>query len=165
MRFTADIQSPWHFYDLGPYDGGPVPVSFSLTPSSTVTPVGEMRALSEPVRVFDDIFGMEVGYFENQAIFSQLVELNGKGGVLAGTVEWVACNPETNECLPPTEYEFSVNIGYGAAEACEHRASERRTERNRFAVGVRHRSHTVGTCRAAHPVRIPDGANDRVVLP
>lgn len=117
VRFTADIQSPWHFYDLGPYDGGPVPVSFSLTPSSTVTPVGEMRALSEPVRVFDDIFGMEVGYFENQAIFSQLVELNGKGGVLAGTVEWVACNPETNECLPPTEYEFSVNIGYGAAEA------------------------------------------------
>ena len=49
--------------------------------------------------------------------------------------------------------------------SCEHRIPEHRTERNRFAVGFRHRSHTVGTCRAAHPMRVSDGAHDRVVLP
>ena len=127
VRFTADIQSPWHFYDMGPYEAGPVPVSFEFTPSSTLTLDAGVQTLSEPIRVFDEIFGMEIGYFENQAVFAQQVALDGKGGVLAGTVEWVACNPETNECMPPEEYEFSVNIGHGAAEIsdAEHESAEK----------------------------------------
>ena len=119
VRLTADITTPWHIYDMGPYEGGPMPVSFEFTPSSTLSLDGGVQMLTEPVRVFDDIFGMQVGYFEGQAVFSQQVTLDGKGGVLAGTVEWVACNPETNQCLSPAEYEFSANIGRGAPEISE----------------------------------------------
>ncbi len=124
VRFTADIDPVWHIYDLGPYQSGPIPTTFTLTPSGTVALDGEMEMITAPTKVFDEIFGTEIGYFDNRAVFAQQITLNGKGGVLAGNVEWIACNPESNECLPPQQYDFSVNIGYDAPEIQQSEATQ-----------------------------------------
>lgn len=117
--FTAHIDYPWHIYDMGPYNGGPTPVKFTFTPSSTIILDSETEMTTPPIKFYDEIFGMEVGYFENTAVFSQRITLAGKGGILKGSVEWGACNPESKECLPPAEYDFTISIGHGEAPKAE----------------------------------------------
>lgn len=48
IRFTARIDSPWHMYDMGPYDGGPNATAFTFTPNGNYTLVGKTRQESKP---------------------------------------------------------------------------------------------------------------------
>lgn len=100
--FKARIAEPWHMYDTGPYDGGPNATAFTFEPNADVTLLGEIEQLSKPVRVYDSLFAMEIGYFEKSAEFVQKVrvapgrETTRKpwwNGWLATTR--VACRPPT----------------------------------------------------------------------
>lgn len=110
ITFTASIERPWHMYDLGPYTGGPNATAFTFEASEGVTLDGPVRMITTPTKVFDEIFRMEIGYFDGLAKFSQDVTLSpgvtaGKLGVL---VEWMVCDDKS--CLPPDDKEFTVEL-------------------------------------------------------
>lgn len=105
VQIKAQIADGWHIYDLGPYEFITA-TSLKFEPSEGVKVVGDMRVLSKAVRHMDDIFGIEIGYFEKEALFEQ--DFEGEGDVKVA-IEYMACN-DTN-CTPPTEEEFVATLG------------------------------------------------------
>lgn len=105
VQIKAQIADSWHIYDLGPYEFITA-TSLKFEPSEGVKAVGDMRVLSKAVRHMDDIFGIEIGYFEKEALFEQ--DFEGEGEVKVA-IEYMACN-DTN-CTPPTEEEFVATLG------------------------------------------------------
>ncbi len=111
VTFSMTIDATWHIYDLGPYEvGGPIATSFTFTPGEGLELVGKLKATTTPPRHMDEIFGMEIGYFEGKATFTQDVKLKGDKATLSGEAEWQACSDETGMCLPPVPQEFSVEV-------------------------------------------------------
>ncbi|MCD8071893.1 MAG: thioredoxin family protein [Alistipes sp.] len=113
--FTADIADGWHMYDTRRYEMGPNSTEFTFTGTEGLTLQGGIRELSKSVRKYDEIFEMEIGYFEKQARFEQTVALTSAKGLLRGEVSWMVCDDST--CLPPDEYEFSIEIVRPAQDA------------------------------------------------
>ncbi len=105
VQMKATMADGWHIYDLGPYEFITA-TSLKFEPSEGVKAVGDMRVLSKAVRHMDDIFGIEIGYFEKEAVFEQ--EFEGEGDVKVA-IEYMACN-DTN-CTPPNEEEVIVTLG------------------------------------------------------
>ena len=118
LLFTARIDAPWHIYDVGPYDDmGPNATTVVFEPNESVTLVGEIEQLSKPVRLYDSLFMMEIGYFEQTARLAQTVRVAaGVKTELKARVEWMACNDES--CLPPDEKDFTIALE-GAGKAVE----------------------------------------------
>ncbi len=108
VQMKAQMVDGWHIYDLGPYEFITA-TSLKFEPSEGVKAVGEMRVLSKAVRHMDDIFGIEIGYFEKEALFEQ--DFEGEGDVKVA-IEYMACN-DTN-CTPPAEEEVIVTLGKAA---------------------------------------------------
>ena len=120
--FKARIAEPWHMYDTGPYDGGPNATAFTFEPNADVTLLGEIEQLSKPVRVYDSLFAMEIGYFENSAEFVQKVRVApGRETTLKAVVEWMACDDES--CLPPADRTFSIPLKAAAVQTAAGGAS------------------------------------------
>lgn len=118
LLFTARIDAPWHIYDVGPYDDmGPNATTVVFEPNESVTLVGGIEQLSKPVRLYDSLFMMEIGYFEQTARLAQTVRVAaGVKTELKVRVEWMACNDES--CLPPDEKDFTIALE-GAGKAVE----------------------------------------------
>ncbi|MEN6618855.1 MAG: thioredoxin family protein [Rikenellaceae bacterium] len=104
-----ESRSEWHIYDLGPYTDGPNPTSLTLELSSGVKLVGSNYLLTKVKKVFDEMFGMEIGICEGKIIVAQKVEVTAKDSVeIDAIVEWMTCDNST--CLPPTEKEFKIKL-------------------------------------------------------
>lgn len=117
LELRAEIAKGWHVYDLGPYElGGPVATEIKLEPAAGVEVVGDLKAEGELVRIYDDIYEMEIGYYENEVTFAQEVAVSGDEVTVKMTVDYMACNEGT--CLPPTDEEFTFTLkGDGSAAA------------------------------------------------
>ncbi|MFI3266287.1 MAG: cytochrome c biogenesis protein CcdA [Rikenellaceae bacterium] len=111
IELRASITPPWHLYDMGPYVDGPNATQIIFTPSDDYSLVGDVTTSPEPKRVYDNVFEMEIGYFENAVTFSQNVQLSegANGAAIEALVEWMCCNESS--CTPPSEQEFSIVIG------------------------------------------------------
>ncbi len=107
--FDAKIETGWHMYDLGPYDEvGPNPTVFVFESTEGLTLDGKPYMLTPPHKEFDDVFEIEIGYFEKNASFAQKVTLTAPAAELKGYVEWMVCNDVG--CSPPLEWEFAVPL-------------------------------------------------------
>ncbi len=103
----ATIDKGWHVYSQTVGEGGPVPTSFSFSPSKEYTLVGKTSE-PKPVSKYDKTFSMNVAYFESSVIFQQKVKLKAAQTVVKGKLEYMACNDQ--KCLPPDEVNFSVAV-------------------------------------------------------
>lgn len=115
LTLTAEINDGWHIYDLQNYEGGPNSTIIRFVAGEGAELDGEMRQLSAPVKVFDDIFRMEIGYFEKKAVFEQDVKLSARSATVKAEVNYMACNDQN--CIPPTEEEITFSVGEGNASA------------------------------------------------
>lgn len=108
VTFDADIPSGWHIYDLGPYENGPIATSFAFEKNAAVELVGKVKPVKPTPRHFDEVWGMDIGYFVGKNSFTQEVKLKGEKATLKGLIEWQSCTDES--CLPPGEHEFSLEL-------------------------------------------------------
>lgn len=117
--FSATIDGGWHVYstDLGP--DGPTSASFQAEVLEGVELNGSLVPVGKEIKAFDDMFGMEVRYFENTAQFVQKLKIVQTDYRVEGYLEYGACNDQN--CLPPS----SVPVKYGSksAEAVSSSAS------------------------------------------
>ena len=126
LRFVAEMDISWHIYDLGPYENGPTPTSFTFSPAGSQSLVGELVLLNPPKRTMDAVFKMNIGYCSDEAVFVQVVEVTaGAPTVFVAVVEWQAC--DDSSCLPPDEYTFKVELPAASGVASEN-ASEVATQ-------------------------------------
>ncbi|MCC8089414.1 MAG: thioredoxin family protein [Rikenellaceae bacterium] len=117
--FDADIESPWHMYDLGPYEGGPNATAFEFKENGRYRLLGNARHNVAPKKIDDPIFMMELGYFALKASFVQTLEVLSPGDfTLEASVEYQLCDDQS--CLMPTEYEFYIPVkGTGIVTVAE----------------------------------------------
>jgi len=113
IEVTATIPSGWHIYDLEEYKGGPNPTTLKFTLPKGAVETGELKVSKDPVRYHDDIFGMEIGYWDGTVTFTQLVEFKGKDGKATVDIEWMMCNDTA--CSAPQDEQLTVTLGSGKA--------------------------------------------------
>ena len=99
-------------YDTGPYDGGPNATAFTFEPNADVTLLGGIEQFPKPVRVYDSLFAMEIGYFEKSAEFVQKVRVApGRETTLKAVVEWMACDDESCSAARRPYFLFDSSEG------------------------------------------------------
>lgn len=121
--FSASIEAGWHVYstDLGE---GPISATFNVEQTEGVDVVGKLIPRGKEVNMFDQIFQMDLRYFETTGQFVQKIKFTKKEYSIAGYLEYGACNDET--CLPPTDvpFTFSGKVTGKQLVATERVASE-----------------------------------------
>lgn len=108
ISFTAKLEKGWHLYaqDIG--DEGPIPTRFTFNSSGTSYElVGETSEPNVPT-VFDDVFEMEIKYFEEEATFYQTIKVLDKNAIIEVEVEFMVCND--TQCLPPDVVPFQFSV-------------------------------------------------------
>jgi DsbC/DsbD-like thiol-disulfide interchange protein len=104
----ATVEPGWHIYSQFLKEGGPQPTNLTFTPAKAYTLVGK-TAEPKPISRYEDVFKMNVGFFENSVVFQQKVKLKAAGATtVKGKVEFMTCNDR--KCLPPDEVEFSIVV-------------------------------------------------------
>ncbi|NDV59718.1 DUF255 domain-containing protein [Bacteroides sp. 519] len=104
--FTATIEAGWHVYSTDLEDG-PISATFNVEKSKGIELSGKLKPRGKEIEKFDDIFQMNVRYFETTGQFVQKLKLTEENYSIEGYLEYGACNDET--CLPPMEVPFKAN--------------------------------------------------------
>jgi len=121
--FNATIDKGWHLYSTDLPPGGPIPTSFLFEQTKSYNLTGEVKKEGEPKKEHDEIFNMDVEYFDNEARFVQEITLTeGIGTVtIAGTIEYQACFED--KCIF-LEQDFTVSVGESSSTTTEKASSE-----------------------------------------
>lgn len=115
VSVTAIIDSTWHIYDTLRTELGPnaTIVDFTIADNKRAVKEGDMQISPEPFRYYDDIYMMEIGYFEDSVTFSQDIRLKKKNAQVNIYVEWMAC--DDNNCLPLADQTLSISLPDGVS--------------------------------------------------
>lgn len=108
LSFTAKLEKGWHLYaqDIG--DEGPIATNFTFNNSGTSYElIGETSEPNVPT-VFDEVFEMEIKYFEEEATFYQTIKVLDKNAIIEVEVEFMVCND--TQCLPPDVVPFQFSV-------------------------------------------------------
>lgn len=108
--FDASIDMGWHLYSSENPPGGPIPTTFIFNENSDYSLVGKAKPTGKAKVEQDEIFEMEVAYFDLQAQFIQEVQLtsDANGSVITGEIEYQVCFED--KCIFLTK-DFDVQIG------------------------------------------------------
>lgn len=124
--FTGSIDPGWHVYSTDIPEGGPTPATINFDEQKGVEPVGKLTARGSVHKAFDELFGMEVTYMEGTAVFVQKMRITEASYSVKGYLNYGACNDQN--CMPPTNVEFSFE-GEGKPQAAAAKAaSEKKKE-------------------------------------
>jgi hypothetical protein len=108
LIFDAKINPRWHLYAQNFGDGGPVRMSFNFKESVDYRVIGKMAEFPKPKVERDEIFEMEVQYFESRATLSQRIQLiSDKNFIVSGTFEYQVCLDDKCVIFNP-EFEFEI---------------------------------------------------------
>lgn len=110
---TATIEKGWSMPSMKSDPDGPPPVEFVLEESDTkVTAVGEMIEIGKKKEGFDPLFDVIVSKFvESPVSFKQRFSSDDPNPVLTGYFVYTVCDDD--ECLPPTDIEFAIDLKTG----------------------------------------------------
>ncbi|RNL82256.1 DUF255 domain-containing protein [Sinomicrobium pectinilyticum] len=130
LVMTASIVENWHLYTTNIPEGGPIPTSF------TFEDVGEDFELvgdileSESHTEYDNIFDMELSYFDGKAVFKQKIKLlNPEVKVIQGLVEYQACDDKS--CIfSDADLAFALDGGKAAVKQLEVDEKSARLSKN-----------------------------------
>ncbi len=114
VLIQVKIDKGWHLYSQFIEEGGPIPTSFKFKPSANYTLIGKVSETPKAVSAYDNNFGMQIAWHQNQATFTQKVKLKNPKTTVSGVLEFMVCNDQ--KCLPPSEEEFSVAIDLAQAQ-------------------------------------------------
>lgn len=109
VHFMVDVNNPWHTYSQFTPDGGPVPTKFSFTKNPLYTLVGKVKENGDLKKKHEDVFGVDVEYFNGKVDFVQVVKVKGNAKTnFSGSVEFMVCNDK--QCLAPATENFSIAL-------------------------------------------------------
>lgn len=116
--FKATIDKGWHVYSLETpenKDAGPIWATFHVNKMDGVELVGGLTTEGKEITVFDDMFGMELSYFEDSVTFIQKIKVLKDDYTIDCYLEYGTCNDES--CMPPTpvEYKHIASVSEGTA--------------------------------------------------
>jgi len=110
VHITATMNGNWHIYAQNVGVEGPIPTAFTFTKNPLLTFDGKPKEVGKVIKKKEEVWGGVVNYYEKSVNFIQIVKVKGNVKTnIAGKVEFMVC--DDHQCLPPSEVDFSVNIG------------------------------------------------------
>lgn len=136
LTTSFKIDPTWHLYDIHIPDGGPMPTSLSVDKLKGATKVGSFKAVNSKLKKsYDEIFQMEVGYYENEATFVQRFKVTDKAAfLLEGDLRSQVCSEVDGQCIPIkidfnyTSKDLPATLTVAAANATEQPVEEKPVE-------------------------------------
>ncbi|MCQ2331913.1 MAG: thioredoxin family protein [Paludibacteraceae bacterium] len=123
---TAKIEAGWHLYGMNIGEGGPTPTAFEFTAKGAKLD-GKVTSSSKLISHYDNMFEMELSWYENSAVFKQKITIGSEPWKVEGKVTYMACNDES--CMPGNPYKFSFEgEGVATAEKIEEPVEEVKEE-------------------------------------
>ena len=119
--FTGKIDAGWHVYSTDLPSGGPISATLTTEKADGAKAEGKLKAKGNEKKQFDQLFGMDLRYFENSVTFVQQYKITGEKYDIKGFLEYGACNDRT--CMPPTQVEFNFQ-GEGAKDNAQNKKKE-----------------------------------------
>ena len=113
LRISATIEDGWHLYSTELEDG-PTAATLVVETIEGASLDGKLGFEGKEIAKYDDMFGMDVRYFEEKVTFIQRFAIESDNYTVQGYFQYGACDDQS--CLPPTNVEFSFS-GKGAAGA------------------------------------------------
>jgi thiol:disulfide interchange protein DsbD len=105
--FTTSIEPGWHLYDMNLPPGGPNPTAFIFENLTGVELLGKVTTLAGINTAFDDLFGMNISWYEGNPSFTQKLKIiDPEIFNIQGYIDYMTCNDEY--CIPCKE-EFSFS--------------------------------------------------------
>ena len=114
LRIAAKIEAGWHVYSTELEDG-PTAAVLEVETLDGARLDGKLTFEGKEIEKYDDMFGMDVRYFENEVTFIQRFIIEKDNSKVQGYFQYGACNDEN--CLPPTNVEFSYTASPTAKAA------------------------------------------------
>lgn len=102
--FSATIDPGWHVYSTDLGDGGPISATFNSVKMEGVETVGKLQSRGKELKQFDNLFDMELRFFEGSVSFVQKIRFVKPDYNIDCYLEYGACNDES--CLPPSTCEL-----------------------------------------------------------
>ena len=136
LTFKASIEDSWHMYGLEAYENGPQHTEFKFETLEGAQLSGKPKVVAgSPIKHFDDVFGMDLTYFENSVSIAQSFKITGEQYKVAGYVTYMSCND--GSCTPPTTYDFSfAGNGIVAEKAVEDTTEKNKAEEDTTVVAA-----------------------------
>ena len=131
VTFSGKIDAGWHVYSTGLPADGPISATITTETADGAKAEGKLGHRGNEVNKYDNMFGMNLRYFENSVTFVQRYKITGKTYRVKGYLEYGACNDEM--CMPPTQVEFDFK-GEGVADAPKEPAVEEKPAADTVAV-------------------------------
>ena len=102
--FTGKISSGWHVYSTGLGADGPTSATFNVNKLDGVQLVGKLEPRGHEIKKYDQLFEMNLRYFEGSVQFVQKVKFTKPNYHIDAYLEYGACNDQN--CMPPTSVEI-----------------------------------------------------------
>ena len=116
LRIAATIDAGWHLYSTELEDG-PTAATLVVETIEGARLDGKLGFEGKEIAKYDDMFGMDVRYFEDKVTFVQRFAIESDDYAVQGYFQYGACDDQS--CLPPTNVEFK----YGAVQAAAVQAA------------------------------------------
>ena len=127
LTFNGKIDAGWHLYGTDIPGDGPTRAELTLEKSQGVKAKGKLVGKGNLHRQMDDMFGMELSFYENSVTFVQRFVITEPTYSLSGYLTYGACNDEN--CIPPTNVDFSYSgTGVTKAAADNKKADEKKAD-------------------------------------
>ena len=106
LVFSAIVEKGWHVYGTDIPEDGPTAAALTITDIHGLKTDGKLIAQGKELRVMDEMYGMELSYFEGKVSFVQRFTITDSKYSAEGYLSYGACNEEN--CIPPTDVDFSI---------------------------------------------------------
>jgi len=109
LVFKIQLDDTWHLYsNVQNYKEGPLPAVFEFEPNGSYKLVGDVVAIGAK-KTYDEVFEVDVNYFEGTAEFRQKVKILTKNPVINGGYSYQVCTTVDGKCiLGDDEFEFKI---------------------------------------------------------
>lgn len=116
ITLKAAIDKGWHLYGTElPSEDGPSATIINFSRLEGAELEGKIEAKSDLVVKFDNLYGFELNWYENEAVFVQKVKITDKENwAVGGSISYMGCNDET--CMMGDPYVFTYGPAATAAE-------------------------------------------------
>ena len=116
LQFTASIEPTWHMYSqFLPQDCPAVPLTFTFTESPSFQRIESVKEVTVPKEEMDEMFGMKIKYFANEALFAQRIKVLSKTAfTITGELNYQTCDDKSCS-LGGDDFSFAVDPGKTAS--------------------------------------------------
>lgn len=109
ITLTAMVEKPWHIYSQNTPAGGPLPTKITYTNNPLLTVSGRPKETGKLLVKHEEIFGVDVKYFDSKVQFVQTINLKTSAKTsISGKIEFMIC--DDTQCLPPKKVPFEIKL-------------------------------------------------------